>query len=117
MTKDEILQKSRSENGGKDIEDLDVQRSAAWVAYFGSLGLCVLVSLLSWLFTRRVSVQCWIVFFGMLCIAFFVKFVKLRKLHELFVALSYLVILLLLVITFVLELTGKLGGLPAGAEP
>ncbi len=117
MTKDEILQKSRDENGGKDIGDLEVQKTAATVAYFGSLGLCVGVSLLSWIFTRRVSVQCWIVFFGMLCIAFFVKFGKLRKLHELFVAIGYLVILLMLVGVFVLELSGKLAGLPAGAEP
>lgn len=116
MTKDEILQKSRRENGGKDIEDLDVQKTAATAAYFGSLGLCIGVSLLSWVFTRRVSVQCWIVFFGMLCIAFFVKFGKLRKRHELFVALGYLVVLLLLVGVFVLELTGKLGVLPSGAE-
>ena len=116
MTKDEILQKSRDENGGKDIGDLEVQKTAARVAYFGSLGLCVGVSLLSWAFTRRVSVQCWIVFFGIICIAFFVKFFKLRKLHELFVALGYLVILLMLVGVFVLELMGKLGGLPAGAE-
>ena len=116
MTKDEILQKSRRENGGKDIEDLEVQKTAAAAAYFGFLGLCIGVSLLSWGFTRRVSVQCWIVFFGMLCIAFFVKFGKLRKRHELFVTLGYLVVLLLLVGVFVLELTGKLGVLPSGAE-
>ena len=116
MTKEEILEKSRIENGGKDIGDLDVQRSAATAAYFASFGLCLLVSLFSWIFSRRVSVQCWIVFFGMLCIAFFVKFGKLRKRHELFVALGYLVVLLLLVGVFVLELTGKLGVLPSGAE-
>ena len=108
MTKDEILQKSRDENGGKDIGDLDVQRTAARVAYFGSLGLCLLVSLLSWIFTQRVSVQCWIVFFGMICIAFFVKFFKLRKLHELFVALGYLAIFVLLTVLFVFQLTGKI---------
>ena len=32
MTKEEILEKSRSDNGGKDIEDLEVQKSAATVA-------------------------------------------------------------------------------------
>ena len=117
MTKEEILEKSRKDNGDKDMYDSEVQKNAAFIAYFASFGLCVFVSVLNWIFTRRVSVQCWIVFFGMLCIAFFVKFGKLRKLHELFVALGYLVILLMLVGVFVLELSGKLGGLPAGAEP
>ena len=38
MTKEEILEKSRSDNGGKDIEDLEVQKTAARIAYFSSLG-------------------------------------------------------------------------------
>ena len=87
MTKEEILQKSREDNGGKDIEDLDVQKTAATVAYFSSLGLCALVSVLSWVFTRRVSVQTWMIFFGMISVTFFVKFIKLKKRHELFVLL------------------------------
>ena len=115
MTKEEILEKSRIENGGKDIGDLDVQRSAATAAYFASFGLCLLVSLFSWGFSRRVSVQCWIVFFGMLSVAFFVKFARLRKVHELFVASGYLVVFVLLLVVFMLELTGKTGCLPAGA--
>lgn len=113
MTKEEILQKSREDNGGKDIEDLDVQKTAATVAYFSSLGLCALVSVLSWIFTRRVSVQTWMIFFGMLSVAFFVKFIKLKKRHELFVALGYFAIFVLLTVLFIFELTGKLGGSPA----
>lgn len=108
MTKEEILQKSREENGEKDVYDVAVQEKAAKVAYFSSFGLCALVSAVGWIFTRRVSVQCWIVFFGMLCVAFFVKFTKMRKPHELFVALGYLAIFVLLVVLFVLELTGRL---------
>ncbi len=104
MTKDEILQKSREENGSKDLFDLDVQRTAAVAAYFASFALCALVSALSWILSRRVSVQCWIIFFGMLCVAFFVKFFKMRKLHELFVALGYLAIVILLTAVFLHEL-------------
>ena len=109
MTKEEILQKSREDNGGKDIEDLEVQRVAATAAYFSSLALCILVSLLRWIFTRRISAGVWIVFFGMLSIAFFVKFAKLKKKHELFVALAYLLLFALMVAVFIFELTGKIG--------
>ena len=109
MTKDEILEKSRKDNGDKDVFDLDVQRRAATAAYFSSFGLCVFVSVLSLIFTGRVSVQCWMSFFGMLTVAFFVKFFKMKKRHELFVALGYFVIFVALTVVFILELTGKLG--------
>ena len=111
MTKEEILKKSQSDNGGKDIEDLDVQRSAATTAYFSSMGFCLLVTILCWIFTKTISVQCWVVFFGMLSTAFFVKYFKLKKLHELFVALSYLLIFVCLVVVYVLQLTGRLGNI------
>lgn len=110
MTKEEILKMGREDNGGRDIEDYEVQKTAARVAYFSSLVLCALVSVLSWIFTKRVSVQCWVIFFGMLSVAFFVKYLKMKKLHELFVALGYLAIFILLIVAFVLELTGRLGG-------
>ncbi len=109
MTKEEILEKSRSDNGGKDIEDLEVQKSAAKVAYFSSFGLCVLISVLNWIFTDRIKIECWIVFFGMCCVTFFVKFAKLKKFHELFVALGYLLIFAALLVLFVLQLAGKTG--------
>ena len=110
MTKEEILEKSRDENAGRDIDDIDVQRSAARVAYFGSLVLCAGVSILQFILKKRVSVQCWIVFFGMLAIAFSVKYFKRKKLHELFVAIGYFLIFASLVVAFIFELTGRFGG-------
>ena len=110
MTKEEILEKSRSDNAGKDIEDLEVQKTAATVAYFSSFGLCLLVSILNWIFDRQIKAECWIVFFGMCCVAFFVKFAKLKKLHELFVALGYLLIFSGLLVLFILQLSGKISG-------
>ena len=37
MTKEEILKMGREDNGGRDIEDLEVQNVAARIAYFSSL--------------------------------------------------------------------------------
>ncbi len=108
MTKEEILEQSRKENKNKDTYDLEVQKTAATIAYFASFGLCVLVSAISWIFSRKVSAQVWIVFFGMLSVAFFVKFFKMKKTHELFVALGYLAIFAALTAVFVLELLGRL---------
>ena len=114
MTKDEILQKSRSDNGGRDVEDLEVQKAAARVAYFSAFGFCLLISLIDWIFTRRVGLQCWIVLLGMLSTTFFVKFAMLRKRHELLVALGYTLLFAALLLAYILYLTGRLA-LPAGA--
>ena len=108
MTKEEILAQSRKENNDKDVVDLEVQKTAARVAFYSSFGLCVFVSIISWIFTKRVNVQCWMIFFGMLTVTFFVKFFKMKKLHELFVALGYLVIFILLTAVFILQLTGRI---------
>ena len=108
MTKDEILAQSRKENNDKDVFDLEVQKTAARAAFYSSFGLCVFVSIISWIFTKHVSVQCWMIFFGMLTVTFFVKFFKMKKLHELFVALGYLVFFILLTVVFILQLTGRI---------
>lgn len=108
MTKEEILEQSRKENKNKDTYDLEVQKTAATIAYFASFGLCVLVSAINWIAARKVSAQVWIVFFGMLSVAFFVKFFKMKKLHELFVALGYLAIFAALTAVFVIDLLGRL---------
>ena len=84
MTKEEILEQSRKENNDKDIFDFEVQKIAARTAFYSSFGLCALVSILSWIFAKSVSAQCWMIFFGMLTVSFFVKYFKLKKLHELF---------------------------------
>ena len=108
MTKEDILAQSRNENNDKDVFDLEVQKTAARAAFYSSFGLCVFVSIISWIFTKHVSVQCWMLFFGMLTVAFGVKFFKMKKLHELFVALGYLAIFILLTVVFILQLTGRI---------
>ena len=46
----------------------------------------------------------------MLSVAFFVKFFKMKKLHELFVALGYLAILAALIVAYIFELSGRFLG-------
>ena len=76
--KSAAAEQSRKENNDKDVFDLEVQKTAARAAFYSSFGLCAFVSILSWIFTKRVSVQCWMIFFGMLTVAFGVKFYKMK---------------------------------------
>ncbi|MCQ2597303.1 MAG: DUF6442 family protein [Treponema sp.] len=108
MTKDEILEKSRNENQNKDVYDLEIQNKAARVAYFSAPVLCVLVSVLQFIFTKTVSAGIWTVLFGMFAVTFLVKFLAMHKKHELLVFLCYLVIFVMLLTVYVFQLTGRI---------
>lgn len=107
MTKEEILAKSRDENRNGDLIDLEVQSKAAKVGIFVSFLLCAVISIVELIFTKKVSVQCWMVFFGITATIFLVKFIKMHKKHELFVFICYLTIFVLLSIRFIFTLLGK----------
>lgn len=107
MTKEEILEKSRNENQNKDFADLEVQSIATTVAYYVSFGLCAAASILSFVFTKKVNAAIWMIFFGMLSTAFIVKFAKLKKRHELFVSICYVLCFALSTVAYVFQLLGK----------
>src|SRR5574344_500939 len=96
MTKEEILAKSRDENQDEDLIDLEVQSIAAKVGIYVSFLLCTAISIVEFVFTKKVSVQCWLIFFGITATIFLIKFIKIHKKHELFVFICYLVVFILL---------------------
>ncbi len=108
MTKEEILQKSRSENKNKDIYDLEIQNVAATTGFYTVPALCALVAVLQFVFTKTVSAGVWCIYSGMLSVTFLVKFVKMHKKHELFVFIGYSVIFVFLLVTFIFQLCGKI---------
>lgn len=108
MTKEEILEKSRNENQNKDVYDLEVQNKAARVAYFSVPVLCAVISIFQFIFEKTVSAGLWSVVFGMFSVTFLVKFIHMHKKHELIVFLCYLVICVLLFITYIFQLTGRI---------
>lgn len=107
MTKEEILEKSRNENGDRDMYDLEVQNMASKIAFYCIPLFCLVVCAVQYDFTKKISAGVWSVFFGALFVAFLVKFVKMRKLHEFFVCISYFVIFVLLLVLHVFQLMGR----------
>lgn len=108
MTKEEILERSRSENQNKDVYDLEVQSKAAKAAFFASPILCAAVSILQLVFTGTVSAGIWAVLFGMFTVTFLVKFLNMHKKHELFVCVCYFAIFVMLTVVYMFQLTGRL---------
>lgn len=107
MDKEEILAKSRQENQNRDMEDLQVQAWAIGIAAKVGLMICCLLSVLEVLFRDSVSTAGYTIFFAILGITMILKYVKLRRKHELAVAVLYLA---LFVFFFVLHLCGLVRG-------
>ena len=106
MNKEEILKKSREENKNKDIAELEIINYATSWAYRVGGMLCALIAVLEVIFLDRISSECWLIFFGMLSAIFIVKFIKLRKKHELAIGLIYVVCFVFFAIKFVIDLLG-----------
>lgn len=89
MNKEEILKQAQQENAGKDVADLDAQHKGAYAAYFVGIILVILVNTVEGFVFGRTSYGGAMAVFAMGFTAFFIKYLALRKKHELFVALVY----------------------------
>ena len=89
MEKNEILEMAQKDNKNLDIADIEAQKSGALAGYFVlaiSIFIVVIVDrLVLNSFNFGAIAACLLMMFT----AFLVKFIKLRKKHELFVALIY----------------------------
>lgn len=107
MDKEEILAKSRRENKNRDFEEMQVLTWAIGIATRIGLLICCLLSVLEVLFRDRVNTASYTIFFGILATTMLLKYAKLRRKHELLVAVLYLA---LFVFFFVLHLRSLIGG-------
>lgn len=106
MNREEILAKSRSENKNQDAFEREViGRGGALAARIGLL-VCCLISALEVIFADKVSFAGWTIYFSMLATIFVVKFIKMRKTHELFMAVLYLICCIFFFVLYLCNLAG-----------
>jgi len=106
MDKKEILAESQKAGKGMDLADLDAQKKGAYLSYF-IVGFLLLVFIgINWLFYKRVSYELLATFCAGAGVAFFYKFAILRKKHELVVAITWTVLALLSLTSYILQLCG-----------
>lgn len=104
MDKDEILAKAQSENKGMDIADLDAQKKGAYIGYFvGIIGI-ILVDIIDGIITKHVNHGANMVIVLMCFSAFLVKYIKLKKTHELIVSILYLLLSIMFLVFWILQL-------------
>lgn len=105
LTKEEILAKSRSENHNKDLFDLEIQKKAFSISHLAFMFFCVAAMMLEFIFTKKIDCGYGMIFFGVQSVIFLYKYVKMHKLHELFVFLGYLAVFILAAVSFAVQLT------------
>ena len=89
MEKEEILQKAQKENKGKDLADLEASRKGTLFGYTIGGILAVALCVIDFVFTKRFPYGPMAGLVSMVFIAFLVKYITLRKKHELFVTICY----------------------------
>ena len=92
MNKEEILEMSRAENKNKDIYELEVLKQS------GTSTVIVMMALAAIFFSAQIFVGggtnwgLWAIVFSANMTTFWVKYVKLRRKHELVLAIAYTVL-------------------------
>ncbi|MBD5521780.1 MAG: hypothetical protein HDR03_11300 [Lachnospiraceae bacterium] len=92
MNKEEILEMSRAENKNKDIYELEVLKQS------GTSTVIVMMALAAIFFSAQIFVGggtnwgLWAIVFSANMTTFWVKYIKLRRKHELLMAIAYTVL-------------------------
>ncbi len=105
MNKEEILKQAQAENNGKDVADIEAQHRGAYAAYFVGIMLIIMVNVIEGFVFGRTGYGGTMAVFAMGFTAFLIKYITLRKKHELFVAICYGGFTLMWLVLWILQLT------------
>ena len=106
MTKEEILAKSRNENKGADFVEREVLRKANQIALGAMMIASGIMSILTSIFTEKVCVEVWVVVMATHGTTFMVKYVAMKKRHELALSIFYFVLCVFFLVCFFVKVVG-----------
>ena len=89
MNKEEILAKSKQENRGQDIASLEAAKSSMQIGWTVIICLLAAVSVVDALVYGRINYECFFAVMAGSAAVFAVKYAKIRKRHELVLAVLY----------------------------
>ena len=108
MNKDEILSKARNEGKEKDLPDREAQRTGAWAAYILGVVLLIIVDTVNGFVLHYVNRGPDFALFSMACVMFLIKYLRLRRKHELIMTVVWGVLALSMLAVWILQLAGVL---------
>ncbi len=105
MEKNEILKMAQEDNKGMDIADLEAQKKGAYIGYFiGIIGI-ILVDVINGVVFKTINHGPNMVIALMCFTAFIIKYIKLKKTHELIVSIIYALLAIMFLVFWILQLT------------
>lgn len=108
MKKEEILAKAQSEGKERDLPDREAQRNGAWLAYIVGVILLIIVDTVNGFVLHYVNRGADFALFSMAFVVFLIKYLRLRKRHELIVTIIWGVLSLSMLAVWILQLAGVL---------
>ena len=118
MNKEEILAKSRAENKGSDEREKQVLIKAGQIAFTVGGVMCMLIVLFNSIlemvdqggtrFDPKLNTMLWSIYLSMLGSLSLYKYIKLKKKHELFLAIAQLTVSLAGLVWTMLKMIGVL---------
>ena len=104
MEKNEILEMAQKDNKNLDIVDIEAQKSGAYVSYFILCLIVIVVTFVDRCVLKQYDFGMLFACFSMLFTTFLVKYIKLRKKHELACTIAYGLALIACLVFWVLQL-------------
>ena len=86
MNREEILAMSQQENRGQDIADLEVSKDSMKIGWILIVCLLAVVSVVDALVFERVNNEIFFAVMSATSVIFFIKYARMRRQHELIVA-------------------------------
>ena len=108
MNREDILAKAQQEGKNQDLPDREAQRNGAWAAYIVGVVLLILVDTVNGLVLHYVNRGADFALFSMAFVVFLIKYLRLRRRHELIIAVMWGALALSMLVVWVLQLTGVL---------
>ena len=108
MNREEILAKAQKEGRQQDLPDREAQKNGAWIAYIVGVILLIVVDTVNGIVLHYVNRGADFALFSMAFVVFLSKYLRLRKRHELIVAIIWGILSLSMLVVWILQLTGVL---------
>lgn len=106
MDKEDILARSRKENKNRDLAELEALKKASSIAYVVGCIVCMIICAVQWSYTKTINWGCWTANFSILSTVFLVKYLKLRRRHELMMTILEFSMTLFFLTGFIMSLRG-----------
>ena len=106
MTKEELLKKSREENKGRDVADIETSKNGIRLGWIISVVLAAGVAVTDALIFDRLCSEVFFVIMAGLAAVFWYKFAKLHRKHELFVSCCYTVAAAAFFVSWIIQIAG-----------